>query len=87
MIHQRDNNFTICVEKIDTSVCEIGTIQDSEGDLITIYSKKALYPEFLNGSRNQCNHSQLLGYRRMGRPAAARFDLANHSYLCDRRPP
>jgi hypothetical protein len=49
MIHQRDNNFTICVEKIDTRVCEIGTIQDSEGDMITIYSKKALYPEFLNG--------------------------------------
>ena len=87
MIHQRDNNFTICVEKIDTPVCEIGTIQDSEGDMITSYSKKALYPEFLNGSRNQRNHSQLLGHRRMGRPAATRFDLANHSYLCGGRPP
>ena len=49
MIHLRDNGFTICADKIDTPVCKIGTIQDSEGNMITIYSKKAVYPEFSNG--------------------------------------
>jgi len=45
----RYNGFTICVDKIDTPVCEIRTIQNSEGNMITIYSKKAVCPEFSNG--------------------------------------
>lgn len=41
----KESGATICVEKIDTPVCEIGTIQDSEGNMITIHSKKATHPE------------------------------------------
>ena len=52
MIHLRDNGFTICADKIDNPVCEIGTIQDSEGNMITIYSKKAVYSEFSNAIVN-----------------------------------
>ncbi len=52
MSHLRDNGVTICVEKIDTPVCEIGTIQDSEGNMITIHSKKAIHPEFSNAVTN-----------------------------------
>ncbi len=52
MSHLRENGITICVDKIDTPVCEIGTIQDSEGNMITIHSKKAVHPEFSNGVTN-----------------------------------
>ena len=52
MIHLRDNGFTICADKIDTPVCKIGTIQDSEGNMITIFSKKAVYSEFSNAIVN-----------------------------------
>lgn len=45
MSHLKESGTKICVEKIDTPVCEIGTIQDSEGNMITIHSKKATHPE------------------------------------------
>tara|TARA_B100000212_G_scaffold342343_1_gene328972 strand:- start:13728 stop:13904 length:177 start_codon:yes stop_codon:yes gene_type:complete len=49
MIYLEDNDFTICAGKIDTPVCEIGTMQEGEGKMITIYSKKAVYPKFSTG--------------------------------------
>lgn len=50
MSHLKENGVTICIEKIDTPVCKIGSIQDSEGNAITIHSKKATHPEFASTS-------------------------------------
>jgi len=52
MSHLSENGVTICVDKIDTPVCKIGTIQDSEGNMFTIHSKKAVHPEFSNAVAN-----------------------------------
>ncbi len=50
MAHLKEHGVTICIEKIDTPVCEIGTVQDSEGNMITIHSKKATHPEKLQAA-------------------------------------
>ena len=52
MSHLKESGAKICVEKIDTPVCKIGTIQDSEGNAITIHSKKAVHPEFSIAAAN-----------------------------------
>lgn len=44
MEHLKNSRVKICIEKIDTPVCQIGTIQDSEGNAITIHAKKSFHP-------------------------------------------
>ncbi len=45
MEHLKSHHVKICIETIDSPVCQIGAIQDSEGNMITIHSKKPCHPE------------------------------------------
>ena len=47
MSHLKENGVKIRIELIDSPLCKIGSVEDPEGNAVTIHSKKAGHPDRL----------------------------------------